>query len=375
MEVITWNEIEKRIAEDSEINFIAEAMTPLHVLGIEALIYNLEQKQIKCKGFILAVNHSKTGRGLSEDSFHTGCYNNVEPVFFAEDNRTKNTPVLGYYWGLNRPIEKAPLFYYATPLIPSFDRIASVMRVRTKNELKVYITEEGTGSCVINPYSISYYRLFSPKVFNYPRIILIGIMRNRWFWKKLYKSGRLDYFTFLKKDKGELVPNAECAQACVHILKSENHNDSLSKYYNAVVFLPSLLYEANIINRRCDIEVYKEIMDVMGEENYIVKPHPREKNTGAYGTLGCFIESDHKKSFESIFANLEEMPKCIIGDTGSTLVNLNVLFGVKTVSINKIINRDDLLIKDYFDSFNKTFKNIVFIPETKEELWTYLRNL
>ncbi len=375
METITRSELITRIRDDVEINFLAEAMTPLHVLGIEACILYLERRGVKCKGFIVAVNHAKTGKGLDESMFHTLCYSNVNPIYIKSEE-SKNANHLSFYLKLKKDKRKLNKLYYATPFTPSFDMIPLVMSARPEDDLQVFVTEEGTATYIANPYGLFYYTVFDPKFFQYPKIIWKNIIRNKFYLKRLCSAGKLTNFTFLSRENEKYVPNHECVEACKIILASETADTDYSYYENAVVFVPSLLYESGIISDRYDVELYKVAQDTIGNDcNYVVKPHPREKDLSAYSVLNCKIESNYKNSLESIIANLKIKPKCIIGDTGTSLVNIATLFGIKAISISKMIGDEHILFRGFFDKFNDTFSDIVFIPSTMTEFKDYLNNL
>jgi len=375
MDSISWNQVVNYIFEDDKINFIAEAMTPLHVLGIEALILYLERKGFNCKGFILAIDHAATGKGLDESMFHRNCYSGVVPYSFIPNQEEKKNDIK-FYLNLKKNITKSNTFIYATPFVPSFDRIPLVMGVRPNDNLQIYLTEEGIASYLSNPYKLYYHRLFKPKLYRYPKIIWKNLIRNRFYKSHLIKADKLHTFSILQETDGTYVSNEEFSISCKEIFKTYTSNRDYSQYEGAIVFTPSLLFEGGVISKRIDVEIYESIKRVVGEKcNYIVKPHPREKNLEAYSSLNCYIERDYKDSFESIIAKLGRKPKCIIGDMGSALVNVSALFGVKTISISKLIDDECLLIKNYFDAYNEAFKNLVYIPETFDELKNYLEEL
>ena len=89
METKTWLEIANEIKNDSDINFIGRAISPLHILGIEAYILYLKESGVPVKGYILAVPHFDTGMMLDENLFHQDLYDNVRPVYLNGDNDLK----------------------------------------------------------------------------------------------------------------------------------------------------------------------------------------------------------------------------------------------------------------------------------------------
>ena len=374
METIYWSNVLQRIEEDRTINFIAEVITPLHVLGVEAFIMHLEETGVKCKGFILVVAHDSSGIILSEKAFHSDRYSNIEHYLLEQDGR-KQDSVLGFYAGLKKDIGKGNTLYYASPFRPSVNKIPDVMRIRKNDRLRAVITEEGTASYLTTPYSFEKCKAIGWKARDYVRFFWQSMVRNRVYEFKLGRKGKLESFTLLNKQNGKYIRNDLCVRQFQKLLANKSIDNHYSVYENAVVILPSLLYEAGIISKREDLEIYKKIRNALPNEKFVVKPHPREIDVQTYLVLDCVIEKESKVSAEEIFATMNVKPKCIIGDTGTAMVNIAVLYGIKTIAINKLINRDVLCQNDYFDGYNKVFGDIMSIPNTWDELETILKEL
>ncbi len=371
MRTLNWEDILNEAAE-KKINFIAEAMTPLHVLGVEVLILYLQSKGIELKGYILSIPHAKTGKGLVESMFHTDCYRNIEPVIF-DGITTNKKGVIRFYRRLGKRLMKGEPFYYASPLKPAFDRIYQIYERLGDANLYAYVTEEGTGNYVLSPYSEKRYHSEIRNPYRYIRAIWHGVIKERILDWYLEKAGCLNRFLLLNVTDGHAIPNYECAKAYEKLLKSEKPNVDLSNYEDSVIIAPSLLYESGIVSKRIDICVYEKIQDILGDEcKYTLKPHPREKDLESYKSLKFSLETENRYSIESIIANLNRPPRYVIGDVGTALVNLAVIFGVKTISINKLMDKKFLNDKSYFDVYNRMFGDIVFIPENEKELAEYL---
>lgn len=374
MNHITWKEVLNKISEDSEINFIAEVMTPLHVLGVEALVMHLEETGVKCKGFILVVAHAKNGIIVSDNAFHQNCYKDVR-AYILEDDEEHATNKFGFYFGLKRAEESRPPLYYASPFRPSFNKIPQVMSVRKGHNLHVVITEEGTASYLTTPYSLTTCRSIGWKIKDYIRYILESMIRDRFYEYRLDKTGKLERFLLLKKNGESYVRNTECAEQFAKMLETSKPDTDVSVYEGAVIFLPSLLHEDGITTERCDIPIYLEVQKIIGEGSYIVKPHPREKSFEAYNELKCFVEKESKISAEEIIARLSVKPRCVVGDTGTALVNVAALYGIKAIAINRLIDKKYLRQKDYFDGYDDVFRDVLIIPGSYDELRNCLEDL
>lgn len=374
METIAWSKVLQSIKEDKDINFIAEVITPLHVLGVEALIMHLEEKGVKCRGYILAVEHSSSGLALSDNAFHPSHYSSVEHYILDYDEKNSKS-LFGFYSKLKKSKNSGNVLYYASPFRPSIDKIPQVMEIRPTDSLKAIVTEEGTASYLTNPYAFEKCKAIGWRIRDYVRFVWQGMIRNRYYEYTLIKSGQFERFNLLDKKNGRYIRNESVAKQFRRLLAVDSVPDDYAVYENSVVILPSLLYEAGIMTERADLKIYKEIRETLEGDTFVVKPHPREATPEAYNILNCIIEKGSKVSAEEIFASLTKKPKCVIGDTGTALVNISVLFGIKTIAINKLIDRNILCQQNYFDGYNKTFGEVVLIPKSRDELNEILKEL
>lgn len=373
METKTWHEVANEIKEDKEINFIGRAISPLHVLGIESYILHLKDKGVKLKGFILAVSHSDTGMLIAEDTFHKDLYEGVEPIFLVEQNDLKVKP--GNLRMCIQNVNNEKEFYLANPYRPEFSYISEVAGIRPDERINVVVTDEGNGSYVNDPYRLHDNKFPSWSIKDFIRFIIYSSIRDRYLYKRMASKGIISRFLMLKKENGSFVRNTECAEKLVDIFKSVKLADDYTSYEDSILICPSLIYEAGVLKEPVDIEIYREILNKLGNPKCVVKPHPREKEIEKYRQLGCMVERRYSATTEVVLANLERKPRCIIGESSTVLVSAAALFGIKTISISKLINRDKLTIPDYFDRFSDIFGRIVLTPETSEELIKILENI
>lgn len=372
MKMMTWKDISNRIIKDEEMNFLGRVITPLHLLGMEALLVKLQNEGIKCKGYIIAVPHYQTGMALKEDMFNISLYNGVEPVTLTEDEPHKDIYEL---FRLLNVKSRGHEFYLANPFKIELNYVSQIAKLRHKDNIKLIVTDEGTANYVRSPYRLTkeLKAVFSKK----ERIrffIEAGIIEQFWY-KGLKRKGYISEFLLLNSN-GKLVVNQQVVNCFKQVLLFGDKESNSREYEQAIVFCPSLLYEAGYLKARQDIEIYKRIQDIIGkEEKYVLKPHPREKNTNPYTELHCFIDNNYSESIESKLAKLNRNSKLIVGDSSTILVNAKVLFGINTISINRLISPENLADKKYFDGFNEKFEDLIFIPNTYEELEGFLSNI
>ncbi len=367
MRTLSWKDIAEQIKTDSEINFIGRAMTPLHVLGVETFLLSLIERGIKCKGYILTVAHCQTGLALNENSFHSSLYEGVEPIYMEDLGEPKGKILTLLH--AKKHDESNQTFYYANPYRVELGYISELLNLRPHDRLEITVTEEGIASYGSNPYKLTRALVIGLGVKQSIRFLLEASIKDRYLTKNIERALGISYFLMLNKVDGRWKKNEIYARNVIKILSSNDRKEDEAKYEDAIVFCPSPLYEAGIIKKRQDLKIYCEIIDMLGrDKKYIVRPHPREKDKEAYAVLGCTVDDRLSSSLEEILAELKNKPRFIIGDSSTALVNASALFGIRTISINKLFDRSILSDKNYFYSFNSLFSNICSIPNSFDEL-------
>ncbi len=368
-----------------EMNFFADVVTPLHVLGVEAAIYHLASEGVKLKGCIAVMAHSLTGYAVSEESFHVIDGVDTKLVQMSTDYIARSFSQklqrrwkrFRFYAKLRKPEPEKPVFYYITPYKPSFDTIIKLTEIKSGYRLQIIVTDEGLANYIRSPYGIQ--KCIIPEWGFYWTLknVWTILVEERRFVKQVRKAGMISDFTILWKQQGKWVPNPACVEAYKAIL-SQNAREGAYPYYGGAVLLnASLLYETKILKKPDDIRIYKEIGRELKQMGIplVAKPHPREKELSWYEDLDCIVEKESAISQEAILASLNVLPKCVIGDSSTTLVTSAVLFGIKTISISRLINKKYLYDAHYFDGFDKSFSNLVLMPESMEELKNMLERL
>ncbi len=372
MRTLKWVDISTNIRSDEEINFIGRVLTPLHILGMEALILHLKEKGIVCKGYIMAIAHSETGLGISEDAFHSNLYEGVEPVFLSD----REEPWVSFkaLYEAKKNEDSSRRFFFANPFEVELGYISQIISIRPDDKMEVFVTEEGNANYLRSPYGM-----------NKTMIVGLGLKKSaRYFFESCIKNRLIVYyaqrkitiheFLMLERVNGRWTKNNFYVRSLLKILKSVRKSEDYSQYEGAIIICPSLLYESGFLKKREDLEIYKQIRNTFGNDvKWIVKPHPREKSKYIYDILNCAVDSKNRLSTEEILANLEKPPIMIIGDSSTVLVSANVLYGIKTVSINKLYKKCNLRDKHYFDGFNKCFNGMCLMPKSFDELLEHIR--
>lgn len=371
MREFSWAKLEQTIKNDKDINFLGRVITPLHILGIESLIVHLKSQGVRCKGFILLVPHPDTGLAVSQGMFHLHLYEEVEPIIIeGKEEPAKRIKQLIH---LAEHGYNSPFFYLANPFKPELNYVSLIKMLRPRDQLRVVITDEGTANYIRSPYRLPRPLIPGWGLKDVLRFIINTSIIDRFLVRNLKKKGMIKEHLMLEKSGGTWIRNEQVISNFLKVFKDDQVDDDFTMYEGAVIYCPSLLYEAGYLKERKDIEIYEKIHDILSQRYIeIIKPHPREKQVDVYSGLGCMVENRYYLSTETVLANLPNLPKLIIGDFSTVLVTASVFFGIKTIAINKIIDSETWSNKRNINEFNKAFGDFVFIPESFGELKEYL---
>jgi hypothetical protein len=111
-----------------------------------------------------------------------------------------------------------------------------------------------------------------------------------------------------------------------------------------------------------------EAAKYLGLKAYI-KPHPRDLDYQKhYGTLGCEFLTG-KVAVETLMAANPQI-RAIVSDTSTSLVMAKVVFGIKAISILKLIDIEkyDSQCQKYFKAFWYKFSTLVEAPDKFEDI-------
>ena len=143
-------------------------------------------------------------------------------------------------------------------------------------------------------------------------------------------------------------------------------NDAIFLIEFSRIDIDSKMAEYNLVKDICDFFKSRHV-------NYFIKPHPRECNINIYRNIGNVFESNNNISLEMLLGNMERTPRVIIGTISSCLYIANALYGIKTISLGKILLQStefkNLGMRRVIKEFIKKFDKIVYFPETISELY------
>ena len=378
----TEEELLKKI-EEEEISILAFAITPWHALGVEACIYNIMQEESTLKGYVLIIDHPITGRALTEENFRYSQSLGIQ-VAVLKSGSTKRT----IFEKIKNKVEKYSFYcfpflyrqykqplYLLKPLEPYYEMVPKICKINCN--LKIYITDEGLGSYLNSP--LTWWKSIFIEA-GIKRGILSTwhlFVRNPYFNRVLR---RFEYrkFQLLTYQNKTWVENQEAVIAFRKIMEFDQVKTESDFYGNAIVINSDMLYACGALSEDADLAQYKKISEFAAKTDttLILKPHPRETKLDRYQELVCMIDTRYELAQEAILSGVASKPLCVIGLGSTTLVTAKLFFDIETISLNKIIGTKNLLKnKKYFEPFNRTFGNVIFIPETEEELYKKLEEI
>lgn len=368
------------VAKRPEVNFLAAAITPWHAIGIDATILQLQSQGIELKGYICIVSHPITGTAITEQNFHMATQN-IEIIYLTSgsENRSLRDKVqlkiqkYAYYLSNSykqKNLGNRTILYWAVPLKPSFELIPRMAEAVGNRKLHIVITDEGLASYTMNTFAWWRFAFLEGGIKSGIRGTWNILLRDVFFMHRLISRGQIQYSQLLLRQGKEWKPNIEMITFFRKVLAMETYEEDYSYYGNAILINPNKLFESGVLKDQTETNVYQEICEAMAKREVpvIIKPHPREQDLAKYKDIPCILEKKGKVAQETILATLSKKPYCVIGFSSTTLVTAKLLFDIDAISANYLAPKESLRDKKYFNSFNRTFRGLLYMPQDKEEL-------
>ncbi len=371
-----YQEIAKS-AKKENIDFIAIVKTPWHTFGLYSALKSIVQKESKkLFGYILIENASENGKNLEIERYISKIdfvdfkiiYSNGEKWEPSRKEHIKQfLEVKNEFFAIKKRNSKT--IYCISPFQPAYWLATEISKCFNNPKLTYYIIDEGLGIYIRNRRTWAnefYYSCHSIlKTAKYLLILHIDSIIN----KRLKKNNLLIDFSLLQNKK----PNEKIAKDYTNaFLKFNDSNENYDRYSNSVIIIGQLYHENNQIKNDADLKVFAKIIDFYNKDNInvIIKPHPRDKNISRYKPLNCQIEQNSVVPIELILSGLKTPPRAIVGFTSTSLVSAKIFGKTDAISLNKIINNGDIKpsLKREFKAFNKTFDEIISIPNSVNEI-------
>ena len=371
-------------------NFIAIAITPWHALGINAAIKKLQTLGLELHGYIFVHAHSLTGYAVNERDFTID--ENIEIKYTHYENtniRNKVMTYLSVLFNKKKKIESSDDIYVVCPETPSWMFVDIVNKAYSNKKTKFIIINEGIASISFKTIKGLYEKESEVQVaksgresnivFLYIRIIVKLLLERIIEYKEKKNESLLDWDLFSRKNK-EIFINSDIKRYYLETLKEQSAEIDVDAKYNGCILLnPQLLeqYEGSLIDK--DEKPIKCCVDFAKKNGIpiVIKPHPRDRNIDRFSSYNCLIEENKNLPQELIMAAISEKPLCIISESSTSLITMNALFGIPSISYAKISIKEDIpeYSKQNLNNFIRLFSKTIYMPNDYNEMIEYLENL
>lgn len=334
----------KRLIKSSQVNYVAYAVTPWHLIGAKAAYLYLKSKGLTIKPLFI-INEHKDGRYyVREDNDVNIYYRRKETSFdylkysffllcnIFRNKRTLTNIYIACAWSAD--------FKLAYQTIPSLNTNFSFI-----------LFEEGASQYRQEYNNLSYLWRHLNKIQFVNKIINIKLGRI------LENKGMVHYFTPYNNNKGHLVINNQV----VDFYKEVQHISSLElNTKRLLIAMQSFQME--------EINTVKRIAPVLENSGYevLIKEHPRYPLMG-YGLDKYRIDSKGK-GLEAIVPELA--PRYIISFWSTTLLTMNYFYSIIPISLYLLLDHEKMDTEELQAChwFYDTFKDVVRYPKSIDEL-------
>ncbi|MGN0600663.1 MAG: polysialyltransferase family glycosyltransferase [Oscillospiraceae bacterium] len=381
MDIYSYDDLKELIKKNLDLNVIAFIKSPWQLHGVNAFLYHLIELGVSPKGFVCIERNAQYGYVIDEEHRFLIC----DDLKFIKYDHFANKKTLTEKLQNSFNIWRACIcenketngekVYILQCLEPNFN-IYAFLTNELKRNASVVMIDEGIGSYMRSrkemiDEALSYHRNTLKRLkirYNHlvKKPILFGAMK---------KKGIVIDFQLFEKNENTVLKRsdvAKCYSAILNLTK-ENIPEEESELYNrAVVINTQPFFEMGQIKNDEDIMIIESISKICNSLNCkcVIKPHPREMRLDRYEAIqGIVIDLNKSISQETLFASIEAHPLMLIGFSSTTLVTAQTFFGIKTVSLSKMISENvgDRMKNDCL-RFYSAFNSLVACPSELQEI-------
>lgn len=384
--LLSHAQIIEKIKSDAKVNFVAFVRTPWHALGCNASLLKLKEQGEELHGFIVLSKDSYDCENplLSKDNFKALSDNKIgfELLYFngnafsssVLDNIKIKLQSLSYLANHKKGKRK---IYVLNPMHINDIFITRLKKIVPDSDIVNVVIDEGLGVYMRSGFNWAVEQYHNTKSIKEFVRMIFDLQKKRLYVKKSIKRSEYINNNILLKNNGRFDENKAVASYYRRVIDCGKVSaKKYAGYSNSVVISAQLYFEDNQIKNNADLELYKKIISALSEKNIgvVFKPHPRDKDLSRYDCLGCFVDADNTVSQEAILASLDIKPKAVLSFTSTSLVTSSIFYGVKMASLNSLLPKEDvqLTLLNEFANFKKAFENVVCIPDTIEQLCSFI---
>jgi len=367
---------------ETELKLLAICNTPYQII----CAVNLKKNKFADDEMdIIISDHMNNVRSLEENIRATALFRNVFVVeSFKYCRRKEKYAGLGYRLGFGNRILKEMLNLqerYDVLLLSNVDPFADRVYercVQLNKGLQVYAFEDGYGTYVYYGKTIEGIQNVQEKRTVMKLLRLLGRRRvalhiDRLF---LYSPSKLEWKLDFPLEQMPALNSAD--EELRRVLNAifaydKNKDDYRAKY---IFFEESYRKEGMVLP---DVLLVELVASWVGKENIIVKTHPRS-GCELFEELGYAVNRNTAIPWELVWMNEKEMRERVLLSISSGSISTgNSLFGeaVQAVPLHKLLfGIGNIDLNEYHRWLERNIyeknQNMFFVPETLEELRTYL---
>lgn len=369
-------QIIEEIVHDDKINYIAFAITKFHAIGVMSSIQYLKSEGIHLNGKIYIGEHAITGCHLQKEDFlFDDSISNISVCFGESTFRLRRGLIPKYNSYFSRII-KSYRRVYIVCVNPLFGLVEELKKYGI--ECVLICIDDGTAT-YLNPYIASLQYCETQRKNNelshiiYKGVSLLKtclITRRK---KQFINNNRLIEFYLFHECDGMLKRNDKYAKFYLEALKMHNKAEDIEQLHSCILINTQCFKECNLTDGIVDLILYKKAINIIKKynSNIVIKPHPREVGYAKYSEMNCVVLEKVNNTQEEMLASLDsnDLPKCIISVSSSTLLNASGIFGIPAISLAKIFQNEDISsgMRDNNNDYIKQYANMIQIPNNFEE--------
>ena len=347
------------VINDKRIMYVAVITTEWHYIGARQIIKKYFDEKM---GIIMIARHEVTGFCIENSRISNEC-SNARVIMYEYDG----SGMIYILLGMLKKIAQKKSCRKVSIICPEKPWLRFGMRLcgRKNFVIDYYVFDEGLGTYM---RSNKYYY---DGVWYY-----VNLLKSKFESILTNKSYVVDRNLFISGQNDKLICRKEILKEYKEWVNNKIDVNEITTNEYAIISLQTYHLEKGILNNadlKCLIKTIKCLKKI-GYEVYI-KCHPREKDIRRYSCLQCDGIIEYSGTQEVLINNVRNKPNLVLGFTTTTLLTMNLFEGIKTISLINLIDRNDIkgLASKDFCSFNKLFNGVVYIPNSYEELYGFVK--
>lgn len=366
-----------RIRQEDQIDCLAIVVSSWHYLNALATISSFKMRGLVKKAIILAVGHGRSGFIVDTHLWEQNAPD-LEKYYFRAQNLPPLKDVTRYF---KTKVKEDKAFYLLRSVGPSPELAAALWQAGIHRNFINVVIDEGLGYYLRNTKGW----LLEGKKTKQSLPQFVNKILKEWLYRvgtetALKYRKQLLYHTFFLKKGRTLFINDSCVNCLRSVLEEATacySQEDFAIYENKLLICTQVFHDLGQIRNDADMEIIRQIC-IEAHKNHIdviVKPHPRETDINKYRDLGVTVDEKQSIPLEIILAGITRKPPAIIGITTTSLVSANVLWGIDTFSILKLVGPKNFAyeVREDIDHFPSCFSKFVTLPDSVTDIFAHIK--